>query len=451
MTTPEEPKFEIKLPPEMTVAQATELAVKFLQDGNFEPAEMLLRRVVETAPDHADALHFLGMILCDLGQGSEGAPMVERSLELVPNLPDWHNNFGIVCVRRDQLPAAKAAFEKALALSDDSLITAQFNLGVTLRLMGELDAAQAQYEKTIALRPDYAEARYSYAGLLAARGDNAASLKQLELAREQTNAENVRTLEALGIGYRRVRQYDKAIEVYRKWCEIDPENAVPEHYLKAMLAGDDAPDRASDAYVAATFDGFAQSFDHVLANLGYKAPPLIRDALKATRPDADGSLHILDAGAGTGLCGPLVRPWAAKLTGVDLSSKMLIRAKDRDCYDRLETAELTAFMTSEPGAYDIIISADTLCYFGALEEALAAAHGALRPGGHLFFSVERDEEGAKSAGFVLQPHGRYAHAEHYVRGCLTQAGFAVEDVSQAVLRTEGPDEVHGMIVTAVRA
>ena len=41
-----------------------------------------------------------------------------------------------------------------------------------------------------------------------------------------------------------------------------------------------------------------------------------------------------------------------------------------------------------PGAFDVIVSADTLVYFGALEEVVAAAAKALRPGGVLVFTVE---------------------------------------------------------------
>ena len=41
-------------------------------------------------------------------------------------------------------------------------------------------------------------------------------------------------------------------------------------------------------------------------------------------------------------------------------------------------AELTAYLNDHQRHFDVIISADTLCYFGELDSALAAAHGALR-------------------------------------------------------------------------
>ena len=444
------PPSDFQLPPEMTVAQATELAVKFLQDGHFEPAELLLKRVLEAAPDHPDALHFLGMLLCDLGRGSEGLPMVERSIALVPQLADWHNNFGIVCVHRDAFDAAEAAFRKALDLTDGKHGNAVFNLGITKRLQGDLDGAEQQYKQAIAMNPADGRVYSSYASLLAARGDYDGSVEQLELARAHDTAETARTLESLGVGYRRVRQFDKAAEIYRKWVSIEPDNAVPAYYLRALEAGANVPDRAPDDYVAQTFDSFAKSFDSVLSNLGYRAPQHLTEALKRARPAPDGSLDILDAGAGTGLCGPLIRPWAKHLVGVDLSERMLIRARDRDCYDTLEKAELTAFIAAHPDAYDIILSADTLVYFGDLDAVLAASFAALRPGGHLLFSVEHDDAGARDSGYLLQQHGRYAHSENYVRATLEKHGFAVDAVDPAILRKEGPEEVKGLIVTASR-
>ena len=444
------PDSSFDLPSEMTVEDAIRTAVGVLREGHFELAEQLLRRVLDAAPDHPDALHYLGMILCDLGRSAEGTPMIERSLALVPDLADWHSNYGIACVRRDALDTAAQAFRTALDLSSGAHVVARFNLGITERLRGNTEAAEAHYRAAIAARPDFGDARYSLAALLASRGDHVESLKELEAARSAGAPDNLRNLAALGIGYRRARQFDKALDVYRRWAALDPDNAVPAYYLTALTKGAAPPDRAPDAYVSATFDSFATSFDAVLSKLGYRAPQMIATALEKVRPTRDGALDILDAGAGTGLCGPLLRPWAATLTGVDLSPKMLLRAKDRDCYDRLETAELTAFMKDRPGAYDVIVSADTLCYFGALAEVLAAAATALRPGGHLLFSVEEIRDAADTDTFVLQPHGRYAHKVEYVGDMLARAGLDRVAVERETLRREGSDEVPGMVVTAQR-
>ena len=65
-----------------------------------------------------------------------------------------------------------------------------------------------------------------------------------------------------------------------------------------------------------------------------------------------------------------------------------ICAREKQIYDELTQAELTAYLRDHPDGFDVIVTADTLVYFGALEEVAAAAAAALRPGGVLVFTVE---------------------------------------------------------------
>ena len=97
---------------------------------------------------------------------------------------------------------------------------------------------------------------------------------------------------------------------------------------------------------------------------------------------------MLDAGCGTGLCGPLLAPYARRLVGVDLSEGMLALAKEKNVYDALMKSELTDYLRDHAAAFDVIVSADTLVYFGDLEDVLAAAAGALRPNGLFIFTLE---------------------------------------------------------------
>ncbi|WP_163597484.1 class I SAM-dependent DNA methyltransferase, partial [Klebsiella pneumoniae] len=66
--------------------------------------------------------------------------------------------------------------------------------------------------------------------------------------------------------------------------------------------------------------------------LDYRAPELVAEAVAASQEAGTTGLAILDAGCGTGLCGPSLRPFADRLIGIDLSRKMLERAAARGCY-----------------------------------------------------------------------------------------------------------------------
>jgi predicted TPR repeat methyltransferase len=201
------------------------------------------------------------------------------------------------------------------------------------------------------------------------------------------------------------------------------------------------------------FDGFAASFDSKLAALHYRAPSLVEAMLKDCGIEPGRRLDVLDAGCGTGLCGPLVAPWARRLVGVDLSARMMVQARERrvngrPVYDELCHGELTAFLQGHRTAFDVVVSADTLVYFGDLAEVLAAAAGALRPSGLLIFTLE--DAGDEPHPFHIDSHGRYAHRADYVATLLTDAGFEPEIVP-AELRLEAGVPVKGLVVRARRA
>jgi predicted TPR repeat methyltransferase len=158
---------------------------------------------------------------------------------------------------------------------------------------------------------------------------------------------------------------------------------------------------------------------------------------------------VLDAGCGTGLCGPLVRAHVTRLVGVDLSPQMIERAQARGCYDEVVVAELSSFMRARAGEFDAIFSADTLVYFGALEEPLSAACVALQASGALIFTLET-QPAASSENYRLEAHGRYAHGEAYIRGALHAAGFSVVECSASTLREERGAPVTGAVIAARR-
>jgi predicted TPR repeat methyltransferase len=241
------------------------------------------------------------------------------------------------------------------------------------------------------------------------------------------------------------REFEEAANVLKQWLAFDPENPIAKHTYAAHMGGDLVPERASDGYVQQTFDGFAASFDNVLARLDYHAPELVAKAVGHVIGSAQSQLTVLDAGCGTGLCGPLLRPYAKRLAGVDLSPKMLAKAAGRRVYEELIEAELVQYLAQRPSSFDLIVSSDTLVYFGDLNPFLQAVRQALLPGGHLVFTLEKWEEGM---AFKLNIQGRYSHAPGYVETALAQAGLSALSIEDAVLRKEAGSPVLGLVVTA---
>jgi predicted TPR repeat methyltransferase len=367
-----------------------------------------------------------------------------RSVELQPDQPDWFSNLGIVYNALHRPDDAIAAYQRAIALNP-AHAKAYNNLGVLFRGTGKPVEAEAAYRKALELVPNYIDAHHNLGVALASIGRTREAV--LCYCKVTTlSPRHPETRRMLGLAYCVLGERDKAIELYEEWLKEDPGNPVVA-LLLAGCTGRDVPARASDECVQIIFDNFAASFESKLAHLEYRAPSLIQMMLESSGRPPEKTFDVLDAGCGTGWCGPLVAPYARHLTGVDLSAGMLAQAKDKHIYDDLTQGELTQFLESRPGAFDLIVSADTLVYFGDLARVAKAARTALRPQGLFVFTVEQLMEDDTEADIRLEPHGRYTHTQRYVERILGEAQFASEIV-HADLRLESGLPVRGLVVRA---
>ncbi len=434
-------------PREISVDEAMGIAIDCMKEGRLRDAGSLCRAVLALEPDHPDALHYSGMLAHAVGERDEAIRLIRRSLELAPQQPDWHSNLGIVLQARGDLGEAMDAFRQAIAL-DPGHENAFNNLGVLLRVCGRLDEAEACYRRVIELNANHLDAHLNLAVVLdqTGRAQDALTTYCRAITLRPSHPEARRLL---ALAYAQIGEPEKAVQVCQEWLERNPDDPRAQHAL-AAYSGRDVPPRASDAYVQKVFDDFAEGFEAKLARLHYRAPALVGDALAAAVPVADGTLDILDAGCGTGLCGPLLAPYARRLVGVDLSAGMLEYAREKSVYHELQQAELTAYLQQQDRAFDAIVTADTLVYFGALEDAIAASASALRPGGVLIFTVEEAMPPGTSDSYALQPHGRYVHGVRYVERLLAQNGFEFV-IGRGDLRLESGLPVPGLVVRAVKA
>lgn len=426
---------------------ALRLAIGAHQQGQLDDAARRYRAILAAAPRHPDALHYLGVALHQQGRHDAALAMIARALALAPAYVDARNNLGNVQKELGLAAEAEQSYRAVIA-ARPGFGPAYNNLGVVLKAQERYAEAAEAYRACLALVPDFADCWVNLGNALRAQDD----LQQAMSAYHQAISLAPQSLDAyrnLGQALVTSGRHAEALEVYRRWQEQEPDNAAIAHMIAALADGP-SPERASDNYVQATFDRFAGTFDEVLTRLDYRAPALCAALVDGLLGAPRANRAVLDAGCGTGLCGPALLPYASTLDGVDLSPKMLEKAALRNCYRRLDEAELTAWLAAHPDTYDLIVSADTLCYFGALGEVAAAAAAALRVGGHLVFTVEETANAAEAPQYRLHPHGRYSHTEAYARQVLGNAGLAVLEVRRVVLRTELDAPVAGLAIAAQR-
>ena len=431
---------------ELTLEEAVALAILLQKNGQLVEAQELYRRVLETAPDHPHALHYAGVLAHQQGRSDEALALIERSLVLLPDRADWHSNLGIVRQSTGQLEGAIDAYRRAIAL-DPGHANAYSNLGVLLRATGQPSEAEAAYRTAIRLNPEHVDA-YTNLGILLnglKRTEEAAACysKVITLRPKHRDARKLLALAHCTLG-----EIGEAVTIFEAWLEEEPDDPIALHML-AACTGRNVPARASNGFVERTFDSFATSFESKLERLSYRAPALVAAMLEDSGLEPSKSLDVLDAGCGTGLCGALVAPYARRLAGVDLSEGMLAHAKEKNVYDALTKAELTDYLRDTGEAFDLIVSADTLVYFGDLEKVLAAAAGALRPNGLFIFTLEDTVERGAVVDYRLETHGRYSHARAYVERVLALSGLQAE-IAHAELRMEAGAPVAGLVIRATK-
>ena len=218
-----------------------------------------------------------------------------------PSIPATRTRTAIsacCCGRPESPPRRKPRIAPPFDCNPDH-VDAYTNLGILLNGLQRTEEAAACFCKVITLRPKHREAR-----------------------------------RLLALAHCTLGEIDEAVKIFDEWLEEEPEDPIALHML-AACTGRDVPPRASDGFVETTFDSFAASFESKLERLSYRAPALVAAMLEDSGLEPSKRLDVLDAGCGTGLCGPLVAPYARRLVGVDLSDGMLAHAREKNVYDAL--------------------------------------------------------------------------------------------------------------------
>jgi predicted TPR repeat methyltransferase len=352
------------------------------------------------ASAEADRLCGEGYASLEAGRFEEAHTLLSRACALAPGNPLIHYRLGLLFSDTGRPAEALEALDISLGLQSDNA-RAHNNRGSALQLLGRTSEAEQAFQRALELSPEL-EIPYINLGHL---------------------------LEQQG-------KLQAATELYQRAIERGLDPALFSHYLAA--ASGQVTNRAPDRWVSSTFDNFAPTFDTHLRSLGYNAPRMLAAMVRA---HANEALDVLDLGCGTGQCGLSLAQQKRCLIGVDLSEKMLAQARAHDVYDELHLAEVHTWLRGASAArFDLVIAADVFIYIGALEDLFHETARSLRPAGWFAFSTEECE----SADYTLQPTGRYAQSEAYIRR-LAQPAFAIVAADPTVIRMDSGNPLPGRL------
>ncbi|MDB5890212.1 MAG: methyltransferase protein [Polaromonas sp.] len=431
--------------------------------------------------ERARQLFLEGVTLFESDRLPEARAAFEASLQLLPGRVSTLGNLAATHIRLGAPMLALPLLDEAIASEPDA-IDPWLQLGLAQTALERHEEALAAFERVLKLSPANPPAAYQRCLRLATLQRYPQALQavdrlhQLEPGNEQAWWLRADILH-------RLHRLDEALQAYDQLLRINPQLArawtqrggilkdmgrtseAQAAFTQALALGGDAdinryflasladdgnstgptPDTAPRSYVESLFDDYADNFDaHLVGQLGYRAHRVLVEHLLAL-PAVQGRVFAtaLDLGCGTGLCGPLIRPHARRLLGIDLSAQMLAKARLTGAYDELAQADLLEHLNENTADHALVLSADVFIYVGALDGVFAGMARALEPDGMFCFSVEKAPD---DVDFKLTRGMRYAHSERYLRALAAKHAFTVLDMLNHPIRQDQQRAIDGLFV-----
>ena len=198
-------------------------AIKSFHEGNFNGADLILKRVLQVDSRNLPALHILGLIKASQAKYKEAADLLIKAARINPN--DASILYNLAKALADSGANAESILyhKKAVALAPNNP-EAWLNYGKTESSLGRHSEALCCYDKAINLNPQYAEAYLN----------KGASLKELKyyeealLLADKALAINANLAEAWSnkaVALKDLKRYEEAIAHYEKAMELKPDHA----------------------------------------------------------------------------------------------------------------------------------------------------------------------------------------------------------------------------------
>lgn len=305
-------------------SEALAAAIEHHRAGRFAEAERIYRHILRDHPDHAAALHLLGLIAHEAGRHDVAIEHIRRAIALLPGAPPYHLNLALAYQSAGQPEQAAASLRAALHLRPD-YAEAHNNLGAVLRTQGRLDEAAAHLRQALATLPEFAEAHSNLGQVLHQQGHIDLALASYRRALElKPNLPEVHY--NLARAHEALDEPAEQIASLRRALELRPQYADAHRQLGAALVKQDRPHEALPHLRACLRlqPGHPEArvrLEHVLRALGKtdeadalsRAPPAaeVPAAAVAARQRADALLRAGHVGAAVAAYRQAVALWPA--------------------------------------------------------------------------------------------------------------------------------------------
>ena len=343
---------------------------------------------------------------------------------------------GAVYGQLNDIRAAERCCKKALSI-EPKHPGALFNWGMALSKLGKLSDAASAFKKVLSITPENSAALYSLGNVYKDQSKYTDAIDCLNKSLEY-DPSKAEALFSLGTIHVELEDHEQAITCLKKSIEVDPSIKTKAEYFLSSLT----QNNTDNEHVKLLHDKHAGYFDeHLIKGLGYKIPKELYDAYVLHTGNSSQSLDILDLGCGTGLCGIEFDELVGNLVGVDISPRMIDKAKLTEKYDELVVDDINHYLKDLNSQFDLILSADVFIYMGALEKVIPECARLLKEKGIIIFSVEITE----GESYRLRASGRYAHSEKYIKDLADKSNMSINISKSVVIRKEHGVDIDGKI------
>ncbi len=132
-------------------------ALSLHQSGKIPEAEAIYRNILKNQPNHADALHFLGVIENQRGNYSQAEILMTQAISYTSDRPAYFHNLATVYQYQKKFDQAIACYQKTIQL-DPKYALSYYNMGVIFEFQNQFESAIACYQKALQYQPNYPEA-----------------------------------------------------------------------------------------------------------------------------------------------------------------------------------------------------------------------------------------------------------------------------------------------------
>ena len=223
-------------PTQVSLAKALAAAQQHHAMREFDDAKLIYQLILDVAPDHADAIFYMGAALHQTGDTAQGVELMKRATQLNPRAVALNHNLGMVYEAIGDMPAAIACYRQVIA--NDRGGHWHCTLAKQLTDAGQLDDAIEFAREALTLLPPHARgiAHNQLANALTLKGELEEAIANFQIA-ISLDVENamVNSNYVLTLNYQSQPDLAATFQEHKKFGDKF-ESFVPRMYVNPLLA-----------------------------------------------------------------------------------------------------------------------------------------------------------------------------------------------------------------------